>query len=285
MLSWLVTSPDPRIYGPGPWPAVLVVHGGGFTGGGPADTALEGVDPDLAAHGFIAFSVTYRLAPPGTIEGQPPHRNGKWRPINPDSGRPPEQTDDIKLECLAARADPRCDGRVGIVGDSAGGSHAAFVAADTTAGPIVSNPSQQWNPSTRPDVVASLSGAYEFADRTPDRNLQGFIQAIQTYTDTRGRSGLAYQASVSPAAFVNRNARPMILFTSELDAQPIAQYFGMIATLKNAKATNYQAYQVPGAGHAFEYWSSPVSRVTPQLKVRDVVLRFFDDAFAAVRSR
>src|SRR6476660_7880408 len=59
-LHWVVYTPA----GSGPWPAVLVIHGGGFTGGAPT-SAPESVTcgRDLAAAGFIAFSIEYRLAP------------------------------------------------------------------------------------------------------------------------------------------------------------------------------------------------------------------------------
>lgn len=41
---------------PGPWPAVLMIHGGGFKGGGPASGATCALD--LANAGYLAFSIT-----------------------------------------------------------------------------------------------------------------------------------------------------------------------------------------------------------------------------------
>ena len=280
-LSWLVTTPDPRRYGPGPWPAILVVHAGGFSAGNPADTEAAGVDPDLAGHGYLVFSVAYRLAPPGLIPNQPPHFDGRHRSINDQSGRPPEQTDDIKLECLAARADHRCDGRLGIAGGSTGGSHGAFLACDTHAGPIVSNPSQFWSAAARPDVVACLSGAYKFDERALDPNLQPFVAAIQNYTNTMGRSGLRYQLSVSPFVLVTQDARPMILFTSQFDPQPIQQYYDLVAQLQLASVNNYAAYVVVGSAHAFDYWFTPVGLTS----VDKLIFQFFDAAFAAIPPR
>ena len=62
---------------PGPWPAVLVIHGGGFTGGSPTSEP-EAVTSaqQLAAAGYIAFAIEYRLAPPG-FQSRAPERTQK----------------------------------------------------------------------------------------------------------------------------------------------------------------------------------------------------------------
>src|SRR6476646_3157491 len=119
ILHWVAFTPS----GAGPWPAVLVIHGGDFYGGLP-DSAPELITcaQDLANAGYLVFSIEYRLAPPGSLAGQV------------SDGRFPDQTDDVKLAVRTARADPRCNGQVGAVGGSAGGSHTAFVAATGTPG-------------------------------------------------------------------------------------------------------------------------------------------------------
>ena len=64
-LHWIVYTPT----GTGPWPAVLIIHGGHFKAGTP-DSSPESITcgRDLAAAGFIAFSVEYRLAPDGALQ-------------------------------------------------------------------------------------------------------------------------------------------------------------------------------------------------------------------------
>ena len=47
--------------GSGPFPAVLVVHGGGWEGRSPEDMA--GVSERLASQGFVAVNISYRFAP------------------------------------------------------------------------------------------------------------------------------------------------------------------------------------------------------------------------------
>jgi len=91
---------------------------------------VEKVSRDLQSSGYLALAVTYRLARCGRITGQDPNYE------DPLSGRPPEQTDDIKSLIKAARSlTTLCNGNVGVLGGSAGGSHAIFVALDKTTSP------------------------------------------------------------------------------------------------------------------------------------------------------
>ena len=83
-------------------PAVVCIHGGGWAGGG--REGWDDVCKQLAARGYVAITVTYRLAPKYVF---------------------PAQIDDVKAAVRWLRAnaerlkvDPN---RIGAVGDSAGG--------------------------------------------------------------------------------------------------------------------------------------------------------------------
>src|SRR5262249_50207909 len=90
--------------GTSPRPAVLVVHVGGFKSGNPGP---KKVCTDLASVGYISFAIEYRLAPPGSLQGQV------------SDGRNPQQTADVRMAVAAARGDKRCNGQVKVVGGSA----------------------------------------------------------------------------------------------------------------------------------------------------------------------
>jgi acetyl esterase/lipase len=120
--------------------------------------------------GYLVFSVDYRLAPPGTISGQPNHSD-------PLSSRPPQQSNDIKQQVLAARNDTSCDGIVFVIGGSSGGSHAVWAALDPA--PTV----PEWDFAQLANAAVGLSGAYDYSDWRPDPNIDAFIQIIENYTN------------------------------------------------------------------------------------------------------
>lgn len=112
-----VSVPD----GPGPFPAVILVHGGGWvTGdksGGPRKAFIAPLHEPLERAGFAWFSINYRLAPahrhPACI--QDVETAIRW----------------VKVHAARYRVDPR---RIALSGESAGGHLAALAAvrADET---------------------------------------------------------------------------------------------------------------------------------------------------------
>lgn len=241
-LHWVVYTPP----GIGPWPAVIVIHGGGFTGGSP-DSSPESITcaRDLAAAGFIAFSIEYRLAPDGFLPGQV------------SDGRFPDQSDDVKLAVLAARNDARCNGQVGAVGGSAGGYQTAFVAGTGTVG------------QDRVDVGVALSGAYDLSDFSPDPGINAFIGNVTNYVGVSESDTAALRAA-SPAYLADANTAPLLLVNTEQDPMPFSQLADMTTKLDALGVTNYQSVTFPGRQHAFSYW--PL--------IKDQALAFIASAFA-----
>ena len=231
-LHWVVYTPA----GTGPWPAVLVIHGGGFKAGTPTSSP-ESVNcgRDLAAAGFIAFSIEYRLAPLGFLEGQV------------SDGRFPEQTDDVRLAVLAARFDPRSNGLVGSVGGSAGGYHTAFAAGAGTVG------------QDRIDVGVSLSGAYDLSDFSPDPGIDHFTNDVTNYVGVES-SHVETLRSASPAWLADAATTPLLLIHSTEESMPFSQQGDMTSRLDALGLTNYEAMTLPGSGHSFAYWQTVKDR-------------------------
>ena len=123
--------------GPGPFPGLLLLHGGAFTKGSRSSFAPWG--RFLAGHGYVAMSADYRLARPGRSTY-------------------PEAIWDVRAAVQFMRgsaATLRLDSdRLGVMGTSAGGYLAAMVAL-TASDPQFANP--------YPDEFAGLSAAVTVA--------------------------------------------------------------------------------------------------------------------------
>jgi acetyl esterase/lipase len=225
-LHWVVYTPDT----PGPWPAVLTIHGGGFVSGTPTFSADQVTcSEDLAAAGYIVFSIEYRLAPPGHLEGQV------------SDGRYPQQTDDVKLAVRTARHDPRCNGKVGSVGGSAGGAHTCYVAGTGTIG------------DDRIDVGVDLSGAHDYSDFNPGPNILDFTTKVTNYVGVT-TSDIAALRAASPAWLMDKDVAPLFLVNTLQDPMPYAQLPDLIEHMNALGVTNYKAVTLPGADHSFANW-------------------------------
>ena len=148
-LYWVAHEPTT----PGPWPAIIHLHPGGYHAGGPD---APGVTSRLAAAGFLALATEYRLYPPGTPMTVVPggHESpGQDTVIPPDTGHYPKPNNDVALAIQKARADPRCNGTVYALGGSAGAALSAYMAATGTLG------------GSAPDLAVIMScGISNFAD-------------------------------------------------------------------------------------------------------------------------
>ncbi len=80
-LQWRIY--EPQNSGAGPWPAILLIHGGGFSAGDPVGGAIGTIATNLAAIGYHVAVPTYRLAPWGLITGQPCHQTSDEYVIRP----------------------------------------------------------------------------------------------------------------------------------------------------------------------------------------------------------
>jgi acetyl esterase/lipase len=243
LLHWNVYTPA----GIGPWPAVLVVHGGNFRGGSPNGPDLKGCAQDLAAAGFIAFAIEYRLAPTGGLPGQV------------SLGQFPDQTKDVTLAVRAARRDPRCNGRVGVVGGSAGGYFAAYTASTGTNG------------DDRIDVGVSLSGSYDLSDFSPDPGITAFIDDVTNYVGVTTDDVDALRAA-SPAFLADADTAPLFMIRTVEDPMPYSQLGDMTTKLDALGVSNYEALTLPGSQHSFDYWYS----------VKDRAILFLASWFAGV---
>jgi acetyl esterase/lipase len=166
-------------------PGVILIHGGGFTGGDKISD--EGLCSVLASYGFVAATVNYRLAP-----------DNKW----------PAPLEDVQLAVRWLRAnastynlDPQ---RLCSLGDSAGGHLAVFLGVLGTIYPG-NEASLLTDQSPKVACVVDEFGPVDFTKLTTDAYwhpvlTQMFDQfALQTNPNILGQASPVYNVSAQSA--------------------------------------------------------------------------------------
>lgn len=212
--------------GEGPFPGVVVVHGGAWFMGTRAQ--LSGVAQLLAKNGMTAVAISYRLAPKHKFPAQIEDCKSAVRWMR-------EQASELKI-------DPT---RVGGFGYSAGAQLVTLLgttdADDGLEG--VDDPAQV--PSTRLQAVAAGGVPCDFRVLEPDSRRLAFWLG-----GTRSECAEQYRLA-SPRAFVTEDDPPMFLFHGENDdLVPMMSPEAMCASLTEAGVSN-ELYVVPQIGHNF----------------------------------
>jgi len=213
--------------GDGPFPAVLVVHGGAWRAG--SRTQLTMYAKSLARRGFACFSIDYRLAPRHKSPAQIEDCRDAVRWIRQHAGE--------------YRVDP---GRIGAIGYSAGGHLVSLLA--TTGLSKADDPKGVGTKIT----VAVAGGAP--TDFRPTRENS---RALTYWLGGRRRDKPAVYDAASPAAFVDGNDAPIFFYNGSADmlvpvnthrtigyAGPTALH----AALKEAGVAT-DLHVIKGAGH------------------------------------
>jgi acetyl esterase/lipase len=269
-------KPDPAIWGPGPYPTVLMlpaaVFRDGYDDGNPKERVAT---KDLTDAGFLVFQIEHRLAPDGLLFGQHAHDN---TPEGIASGRPPQQSNDVKQQVLAAQNDSQCNGKIFLIGGSSGGTHAMWAALDPN--PTVLG----WNATiiTKIKAVVGLSGVYDLSLRntTPPPTVH-FIDSVQNYTNTTDSFvGLEYQLSVSPIGLFGTQTYvpPARFYATQGDSVPFQEAENMVAAMLNWKpGLDVASYKILNSSlHAFNYWHELNTAVNPPICVSTQVIAFLN---------
>jgi acetyl esterase/lipase len=240
---------------PSPGPVVLVIHGGDWNGGDPFQPDIDRVCETLAQEGFWVFDGDYRLAPCKRITNQPGH-------VVFESGRPPEQTDDVMALLIAAKNSPHCNGKVGVLGSSVGGFLSAYAALYPDSIDETGRP--HWVPSDdRPTCVVTVSSPFDLADQNSQDVMDHarYLEKVQNYI---GNCDIEDAREASPVYQVNRAAvsdfRPMFMVQAhDDDTNPYRQIDDMVNALKHAQVDpcDYTVSYFPegeGGGHALILW-------------------------------
>ena len=224
-----IYQPDKRT--DGPFPAVLLIHGGGWVQGDKSNEAAEA--SQLVPKGFVAFAVQYRLAksdqtryPAAVLDVQ---RAARW----------------VRTHAQDYGADP---GRVAAAGFSAGG-HLAMIlgTSDVTDAADPNSPVA----SSRVDCVVDTSGPVDLTDdaNPPLVPALGSL-ATQFFGKPRDQMPQAYR-DASPALHVDRKTVPTLVVHGDVDDIVPVEQSRHFAKVLAAAGVKHEFIEVHGEGHGF----------------------------------
>jgi acetyl esterase len=212
--------------GEGPFPGVMVIHGGGWYRGGTSWFAEEA--QYLAERGFVAFAITYRLAPEDPF---------------------PAPLEDVQTAVEFVRAhseefnlDPN---RVGALGGSAGGHLAAMLATvgegDRNEGSRIAAAVSWSGPMDLAVMVQQSRNPEKVATRTSD------FLACDLVNDFDGCQEVLREAS--PISYVDSTDAPLFFTNAEREPIPIQQAVLMDEALADADV-EHELVEIPGRCHS-----------------------------------
>ncbi|MGH8873945.1 MAG: alpha/beta hydrolase [Acidimicrobiia bacterium] len=231
----------------GPAPAMLFVHGGGWSGG----NKRQGSRPmlhHLATAGWVVASCSYPLSPAATF---PEHLVGvkralAWlREAGPKYGVDPTQV---------------------VIAGGSSGAHLAALAALTANRPEYQPGFEDADTSVQ--ACVAVYGIFDFLNRNHTRDPWPLIprSVMKAYPN---HAQAAYRAA-SPIDQVHPGAPPFLVVHGTHDSVvPPGEARFFVEALRSASANPVTHLEVPGANHAFDVLHSARSR-----EVAHGVLRF-----------
>lgn len=223
-------------------PAVVIIHGGGFTGGDKAAAREFNIGTTLALHGYVGMSINYALASKDKLT---------W----------PQNIQDCMtaVRWLRKNADRlRVDAdHIGTIGGSAGGHLAALLAVAESKDKLdPDGPYAEF--SCRVQCAVPMYGAYDFTERNE----------LVMIGKPREQAPDLYRAA-SPILYLNSKTPPMLLLCGTADsAATVAQSERFAAALKKV-GVEHELILVENAPHSFHLQPK-------QRDLRPLVLGFFD---------
>jgi acetyl esterase/lipase len=217
-----------RPAGDGPFPAVICIHGGGFRAGN--RSGYRALIPRLAERGYVAATVSYRLAP--------------LHPFPAAVVDVKEAVRFLRKNARKYRIDPA---RIGAMGASAGGTLALMLG--------VTGEAAQFDPpetkvSCRVAAVVSYYGATDFTKSYGKSVDAG--EVLPLYLGGNLQFARRNHILSSPLYWVTPAAAPTLFLHGTKDPYvEVAQSDWMLEKLKEAQVPA-EILRIEGAGHGFK---------------------------------
>jgi acetyl esterase/lipase len=214
--------------GSGPFPAALVIHGGGWRQGNKRDTL--GMVGELAKRGYVAASPQYRFSPKDTFPAQVHDVKAavRW----------------LKAHAKEYKVDPD---RVGAVGFSAGG-HLAMMLGLTGPADGLEGGSADGAPDTKVRAVVNFFGPSDLSAK----DFPEFSRSlINDFLGGPPEERPEVTARASPLTFASKGDAPVLTFQGTKDPLlPYTQATRLVDALTAAGVPG-RVELILGAGHGF----------------------------------
>ncbi len=216
--------------GDGPFPAVLCIHGGGFRAG-----KRESYDPlciKLAERGYVAATMTYRLAPKHQFPAAVHDTKAavRW----------------LRANAATYKIDPT---RIGTTGSSAGGHLAQFLAVTANV-PQFEGTGGNQNQSSSVSCVVNVYGPSDFTKSYGHSVDAHEVLPLWFGGNLETKRDLHIQGS--PLFWVTPNASPTLCIHGTLDAYVAHEQAVWLVDKLQAAAVDAELLTLEGAGHGFK---------------------------------
>lgn len=248
--------------GEGPYPTIVYINGGGFINANKDGYIQQRLE--LAEHGYVVASITYRVAPASTF---------------------PAPLEDVKsaIRYLRAHADQfHIDSQhIGVMGGSAGGYLAAF--AGTTSGMRQFDSGDNLEQSSDVQAVVDLYGVSDLtaigADygpdvqelhRSPAATEALWINGSPVFGGKDGGIDANPEgaAAANPISYISDKTPPFLLMHGDADTVVSPSQTEILRAALAQHNVEAQRYVVKGAGHGGALWIQP--------EIMKLIIDFFD---------
>lgn len=216
--------------GDGPFPAIVCIHGGGFRAG--KRESYDGLIVRLAEQGYVAITVTYRLAPkyqfPAAVHDT--KAAVRW----------------VRANATKYKIDPS---RIGTTGGSAGGHLAQFLGV--TAG-VKEFEGDGGNPAES-SAVACVVNVYGPSDFTKSYGKSvDAAEVLPLFLGGNLEKARKLHLKASPLYWVTPVAAPTLCIHGTLDKYVAHEQAVWLVDKMNAAGAEAELLTLEGAGHGFK---------------------------------
>lgn len=226
--------------GPGPLPAAILVHGGGFDGGSKSTNVRPLFEP-LTDAGFVWFSIDYRLAP---------------------AVRFPQVNEDLKSAIAWVKANAatyRVDvSKIVLIGESAGGFLVNYAGTHESEDGNIAAVVDFYGPSDYGKLAQLRRAHPELFDMTTINRHAANGGGIHFFgVEQLDQAGLAKLRTMAPIDAVHKGMPPFLCIHGNKDDQVAYAQSTAFCDAIRAVGSDCQLITIEGGGHGMSRWRDP----------------------------